>query len=269
MKLNYRSVWISDVHLGTRGCKAEYLLDFLDHIDCQRLYLVGDIVDFWKLKNGFYWPALHNAIVRKVMALATTGTEVIYIPGNHDEVFRGYIGTVFNGIALQERAVHETADGRRFLVVHGDEFDGVVCTSRWLAMLGSEAYDFLIAVNRWFNIGRRILGFPYWSMSAYIKHKVKNAVNFIFDFERALLHAAEEQGLDGVICGHIHHAAIHDNDRGIRYCNTGDWVESCTALAETADGTISIIRWVEDSARLLEDPLLETCPDHGRLAPAN
>lgn len=269
MKLNYRSVWISDVHLGTRGCKDEYLLDFLNHVECDLLYLVGDIVDFWKLKSGFYWPHLHNQIVRKVMAMAAAGTEVIYIPGNHDELFRGYIGTVFNGIQLQDRAIHTTASGERYLVLHGDEFDGVVCSSRWLAVLGSEAYDFLIAVNRWFNIGRRLFGFPYWSMSAYIKHKVKNAVNFIFDFERALLHAAEEQGLDGVICGHIHHAAIHENERGIRYCNTGDWVESCTALAESADGSLSIIRWVEDSARLLEDPVLETCPDHGRLAAAN
>jgi len=269
MKLKFRTVWISDVHLGTRGCKDEYLLDFLNHMHCERLYLVGDIIDFWKLKNGFYWPKRHNDIVRKVMAMAAEGTEVIYIPGNHDELFRGYIGTVFNGITLQETAIHATANGEQYLVVHGDEFDGVVCTSRWLAVLGSEAYDFLIEVNRWFNLGRRILGFPYWSMSAYIKHKVKNAVNFIFDFERALLHAAEEQQLAGVICGHIHHAAIHDNERGIRYCNTGDWVESCTALVESAAGTLSIIRWVEDSARLLEDPLLETCPDHGRLASAN
>jgi len=269
MKLKFRTVWISDVHLGTRGCKDEYLLDFLNHTHCERLYLVGDIIDFWKLKNGFYWPKRHNDIVRKVMAMAAQGTEVIYIPGNHDELFRGYIGTVFNGITLQETAIHATANGEQYLVVHGDEFDGVVCTSRWLAVLGSEAYDFLIEVNRWFNLGRRILGFPYWSMSAYIKHKVKNAVNFIFDFERALLHAAEEQQLAGVICGHIHHAAIHDNERGIRYCNTGDWVESCTALVESAAGTLSIIRWVKDSARLLEDPLLETCPDHGRLASAN
>ncbi len=269
MPLRYRTIWISDVHLGTRGCKDEYLLDFLNHMQCDQLYLVGDIIDFWKLKNGFYWPRLHNEIVRKVMTLAAQGTEVIYIPGNHDELFRGYVGTAFNGIAIQERAIHTAADGQRYLVVHGDEFDGVVCSSRWLAMLGGEAYDWLIEVNRWFNIGRRILGFPYWSMSAYIKHKVKNAVNFIFDFERALLHAAEEQQLDGVICGHIHHAALRENAHGIRYCNTGDWVESCTALAETADGALSIIRWVEDSARLLEDPVLENCPDHGRLAAAS
>jgi UDP-2,3-diacylglucosamine pyrophosphatase LpxH len=269
MKLNYRSVWISDVHPGARGCKDEYLLDFLNRVDGNRPYLVGDIVDFWKLKSGFCWSHLHNQIVRKVMAMMAMSTEVIYIPGNHDELFRGYIGTVFNGIQLQDRAIHTTPSGERFLVLHGAAFDGVVCSSRWLAVLGSEANDFLVAVNRWFNIGRRLFGFPHWSTSAYIKHKVKNAVNFIFDCERALLHAAEEQGLDGVISGHIHHAAIHANERGIRYCNTGDWVERCTALAESADGSLSIIRWVEDSARLLEDPILETCPDHGRLATAN
>jgi UDP-2,3-diacylglucosamine pyrophosphatase LpxH len=269
MKLNYRTVWISDVHLGTRGCKDEYLLDFLRHVKCERLYLVGDIVDFWKLKNGFYWPRLHNEIVRTVMAMAARGTEVIYIPGNHDEVFRGHIGTEFNGIRICDRAIHAGADGRRFLVLHGDEFDGVVCSSRWLAVLGSEAYDFLIEVNRWFNQGRRILGFPYWSMSAYIKHKVKNAVSFIFDFEQALIHEAHAQALDGVICGHIHHAALREAGQGILYGNCGDWVESCTALAEDAAGTLSIIRWVEDSTRLLEESTLETCPDHRRLAPTN
>ena len=171
MKLKYRTVWISDVHLGTRGCKDEYLLDFLRHIECERLYLVGDIIDFWKLKSGVYWPRLHNEIVRTVMAMAARGTRVIYIPGNHDEIFRGYIGTVFNGIEIHASAVHETATGRRLLVLHGDEFDGVVCSSRWLAVLGSGAYDFLIEVNRWFNHVRRILGFPYWSMSAYVSTK--------------------------------------------------------------------------------------------------
>lgn len=269
MKLNYRTLWISDVHLGTRGCKDEYLLDFLRHTESERLYLVGDIVDFWKLKGGFYWPALHNEIVRTLMHKARNGTEVIYIPGNHDELFRGYIGTVFNGIALRDQVIHETADGRRLLVLHGDEFDGVVCSSRWLAVLGSEAYDFLLLVNRWFNQARRLFGCPYWSMSAYIKHKVKNAVSFICDFEQALLHAAEEQGLDGVVCGHIHHAAVRELESGFTYCNTGDWVESCTALAESPTGELSIIRWVEESAQLLEEYAFENCPDQRRLAPTN
>jgi UDP-2,3-diacylglucosamine pyrophosphatase LpxH len=269
MKLNYRTLWISDVHLGTRGCKDECLLDFLKHVDCEQLYLVGDIVDFWKLKSGFYWPPLHNAIVRRIFEMAARGTRVIYIPGNHDELFRGYIGTVFNGVEIHARAVHRGADGRSHLVLHGDEFDGVVCSSRWLAILGSEAYDFLIHVNRWFNQFRRVLGFPYWSMSAYIKHKVKNAVNFIFDFEQALIHEAVEQGLDGVICGHIHHAVIRQTEQGISYGNCGDWVESCTALAEDRSGVFSILRWTEESAQLLEETQLENCPDNGRLAPAN
>ncbi len=260
MKLDYRTVWISDVHLGTRGCKAEYLLDFLRHVDCQRLYLVGDIVDVWKLKGGFFWPGLHNEIVRHIMGMAARGVEVIYIPGNHDEIFRGYIGTNFNGIQLQERAIHEAADGKKYLVVHGDEFDGVVCTSKWLAVLGSGAYDFLIEVNRWFNHGRRILGFPYWSMSAYIKHKVKNAVNFIYNFEDALLHEARELGLDGVVCGHIHHATVKTAEDGIVYGNSGDWVESCTALTENDDGELSVIQWVEESYRLLE-PTVVSIPD--------
>jgi UDP-2,3-diacylglucosamine pyrophosphatase LpxH len=252
MQLNYRTVWISDVHLGTRSSKAEYLLDFLRHIQCERIYLVGDIIDIWKLKGGFYWPALHNEVVQKLMEMARRGTEVIYIPGNHDELFRGYIDTEFNGIKIQARAIHVTADQRRLLVLHGDEFDAVVCTSRWLAMLGSEAYDWLIEINRWFNQCRRILGFPYWSMSAYIKHKVKNAVNFIFEFENALIHEACEQQVDGVVCGHIHHATIRDTAQGIQYCNCGDWVESCTALVESSQGEISVINWVEQSASLLE-----------------
>lgn len=269
MKLKYRTVWISDVHLGTRGCKDEYLLDFLRHIECERLYLVGDIIDFWKLKSGVYWPRLHNEIVRTVMAMAARGTRVIYIPGNHDEIFRGYIGTVFNGIEIHASAVHETATGRRLLVLHGDEFDGVVCSSRWLAVLGSGAYDFLIEVNRWFNHVRRILGFPYWSMSAYVKHKVKNAVNFIFDFERVLIHEAHEQNLDGVICGHIHHATIRTTEHGTLYGNCGDWVESCTALVESRAGALSVIRWLEESTQLLEDSALETRADNGRLATTN
>lgn len=253
MKLDYRTVWISDVHLGTRGCKDEYLLDFLNHVNCQRLYLVGDIIDIWKLKGGFFWPRLHNEIIQYIMGMAARGVEVIYIPGNHDELFRGYIGTVFNGIKVQDRAIHEAVDGKKYLVLHGDEFDGVVCTSKWLAVLGSGAYDFLIEVNRWFNHGRRILGFPYWSMSAYIKHKVKNAVNFIFNFEDALIHEARELGLDGVICGHIHHATVRTDESGIVYGNSGDWVESCTALTEDFSGQLSVVHWADESARILDD----------------
>ena len=268
-KPRLRSVFISDIHLGTRECQDRELLAFLRSVSMEKLFLVGDVVDLWSMRRRIYWPASHQEVLREIVSKARSGTQVIYIPGNHDELFRGHIGTVFNGIEIRERAVHETADRRRFLVLHGDEFDGVVCSSRWLAVLGSEAYDFLIEVNRWFNQFRRVLGFPYWSMSAYIKHKVKNAVNFIFDFEEALLHAAREEQLDGVICGHIHHPAIRETEHGIRYCNCGDWVESCTALAESHQGELSIIRWVEESVQLLEESALENCPDHGRLAPTN
>lgn len=251
MPLSYRTIWISDVHLGTRGCKDEYLSDFLRHVRCQNLYLVGDIVDFWRLKHGFYWPRLHNEIVRRVLDMARCGTRVIYIPGNHDEVLRDYAGSELNGVAIESRWVHETADGRRFLVLHGDEFDGVVCSSRWLAQLGSGAYEVLLLANRWFNLLRRRLGAPYWSLSAYLKHKVKNAVSFIFDYERALVHAARQEGVDGVICGHIHHAALHQMD-SITYGNCGDWVESCTALVEDHSGALSVLRWTDESLRLID-----------------
>lgn len=257
MGLYYRTVWISDVHLGTRGCKAEYLLDFLRSVECDCLYMVGDIIDFWKLRSGGYWPQLHSELLRTVMSMAKRGIRVIYIPGNHDEVFRDYADTVFGGIEIQTSAIHTGADGRRFLVLHGDEFDGVVCSSRWLAVLGSEAYDLLLTLNRWFNYMRRKLGFPYWSLSAYLKHKVKNAVNFIGDYEKALVHAATEQGVDGIICGHIHHAAIQEIGN-TQYCNCGDWVESYTALTESHDGSLSILRWSEHlAARTRNTPVAE------------
>jgi UDP-2,3-diacylglucosamine pyrophosphatase LpxH len=252
MAMNYRTVWISDVHLGTRGCKAEFLLDFLRDLECDCLYLVGDIIDFWKLRSGGYWPQLHSELLRTVMGMAKRGIRVIYVPGNHDEFFRDYEGTHLGGIEIQSTAIHHSADGRRFLVLHGDEFDGVVCSSRWLAVLGSEAYDLLLILNRWFNVMRRKLGFPYWSLSAYLKHKVKNAVNFIGDYEKALVYAATEHGVDGIICGHIHHAAIQQIGP-ITYCNCGDWVESCTALTEGHDGSLSLLRWVDRQQTMAVD----------------
>ncbi|TAN53572.1 MAG: UDP-2,3-diacylglucosamine diphosphatase [Methylococcaceae bacterium] len=249
MGMNYRTVWVSDVHLGTRGCKADFLLDFLRSVECDCLYLVGDIIDFWKLRGGGYWPQLHSELLRTVMGMAKRGIRVIYIPGNHDEFFRDYTDTVFGGIEIQTSAIHTGADGRRFLVLHGDEFDGVVCSSRWLAVAGSEVYDMLLVLNRWFNLMRRKLGFPYWSLSAYLKYKVKNAVNFIGNYEKTLVHAAAEQGVDGIICGHIHHPAIQQLGN-ITYCNSGDWVESCTALTEDHNGTLSILRWADRQAAL-------------------
>lgn len=250
--LQFRSIWISDTHLGTRTCKAEYLLDFLKHTESKNLYLIGDIIDFWSLKNGWYWPKLHNQVIQTIMEKAAKDTEVIYVPGNHDEWFRDYLGLLFGGVRITADPVHTTADGRRFLIIHGDEFDSVVKHSRWLAVLGSGAYDFLLYANRWVNYFRRKLGFPYWSLAAYLKHKVKNAVNFISNFEQALAHEARKRGVDGVICGHIHRATI-ENMNGIVYCNDGDWVESCTALVERHDGSLAILHWADESVFFLDE----------------
>jgi UDP-2,3-diacylglucosamine pyrophosphatase LpxH len=266
--LRFNAIWISDVHLGLRACKAEFLLDFLRHTECDTLYLVGDIIDFWHMKRGVRWPALHNQVVQEVMCKAARGTRVIYVPGNHDELFRDYLGTSFGGIEMHAEAVHATADGRRFLVLHGDEFDQVVKHSKWIAMLGSEAYDLLLAVNRWYNWFRRKLGFPYWSLSAYLKHKVKNAVNFIGNFEQAVVHAARKRGVHGVICGHIHKATISDYE-GVLYCNDGDWVESCTALVEHEDGRLAVIHWADESVFLLNEREDENRHRHRRLVPAD
>lgn len=241
----YRSIWISDIHLGTRGCQADFLLEFLRYHDSEYLYLVGDIVDGWQLKKSWYWAQSHNDVVQKLLRKARKGTKVIYIPGNHDEVIRHYAQMYFGGISVEREVVHTTADGRRFLVLHGDEFDGVMKFARWLAHLGDWAYEKLLIINRWVNHLRRRLGYPYWSVSAYLKHQVKNAVSFISEFERTLAEEARRREVDGVICGHIHHAEIRSID-GILYCNDGDWVESCTALVEDWDGQLSIIRWADN-----------------------
>lgn len=251
-RLHVRTLWISDIHLGTRDCKADYLLDLLQHTECEQIYLVGDIIDFWSLSSGWYWPASHNRVVQALMAKAAAGVEVIYVPGNHDEVFRDYAGAVFGGVQILSETIHRTADGRRFLVKHGDEFDAIVLHSRWIAVLGSHAYNFLLYSNRWVNFFRRKLGFPYWSLAAYLKNKVKNAVKHISQFEAALAHAARGHHADGVICGHIHKASIEDVD-GIRYCNDGDWVESCTALVERHDGSLAVIHWADEIEWLIEE----------------
>jgi len=240
----FRSLFISDVHLGARGCQADRLLDFLRWHDADTIYLVGDIVDGWQIKSGWFWPQAHNDVVQKLLRKARKGARVVYVPGNHDEFLREYYGTHFGGIEVVERAIHEGADGRRYLVTHGDQFDLVVTQARWLALLGDKAYDTAIFLNRWFNTVRRLLGFPYWSLSQWAKHKVKNAVNFIGNFEKTLAAEAQRHGADGVICGHIHHAVIHD-DVGVRYVNCGDWVEGCTAIAEYADGRLEIITWTD------------------------
>jgi UDP-2,3-diacylglucosamine pyrophosphatase LpxH len=246
-KLRFRTVWISDTHLGTSGCNAELLHDFLQSIKPETLYLVGDIIDGWRLKRGWYWPARHNDIVRRVLKLANKGTRVVYIPGNHDEAARDYVGLAFGGVEVMAEAIHTTVDGRQFLVLHGDEFDGVVLYARWLAFLGDIGYTLLLRLNVWFNALRRQFGLPYWSLSAYIKHRVKNAVAFISQYEQVVAEAARQRGVDGVVCGHIHCAEIRDFD-GILYMNDGDWVESCTALVEHFDGRIEIIDWARHTA---------------------
>ena len=255
MTIHYHTVWISDTHLGTKGCKAEYLLDFLDHVECDTLYLVGDIIDLWSwnVKSGFYWPILHSDIVQRVINKAKQGTRVIYIPGNHDEQFRKHAGMYFNGIEVQLNAIHETLKGERFLVMHGDEFDSIVSDNRFLAHIGGEVYEGLLVVNRWFNGLRKILGFhQYWSLSAFLKHKVKNIIQFMENYQHVMSLEAHKHQVDGIICGHIHHADISQMESGKTYCNTGDWVESCTALVEDESGDLSLIYWLEDSYKLLD-----------------
>ena len=250
--LCYRSIFISDTHLGLRAARTEYLLDFLKHVECEHLFLVGDIFDVWKLRSGWYWPSINNEVIRLILEMARRNTRVTYIPGNHDELFREYQAFHFSGIDVRREAIHQTGDGRRFLVMHGDEFDCVVMSNKWLAHLGSGAYDLLLWLNRWFNFVRRKLGFGYWSLSAYLKNQVKEAVKYIGNYEQAVIHAAHERQMDGVICGHIHHAVISDLD-GITYANCGDWVESCTALAENADGSLQLIRWADESLQRLDE----------------
>ena len=253
----FRSVFISDVHLGFRGCSAGYLLDFLHSIETENLYLVGDIVDLWSLKKSFIWPQQHNDVIRTILGKAKRGTRVVYIPGNHDSLFREYDGMAFGNVEIRREALHETADGRRFMVLHGDEFDAIIKASPLLEALGNRAYAFVLGLNRYVNFFRRRFGFPYWSIAAYLKHKVKNAVKYIANFERALADEARRRGVDGMICGHIHRAEISDID-GVLYCNDGDWVESCTTLTEDFSGRLSLLRWTETKEVVSHSALLDT-----------
>ncbi len=241
-KQKFRTIWISDIHLGTRGCNAALLLDFLSATECETLYLVGDIIDGWRLRKGWFWPDAHNEVVRRLLKIAHRGTRVILIAGNHDEVLRPYAGLSFGGVELALEAVHVTADGRRLLVTHGDAFDAVVLYARWLAFLGDQAYALLLRANTAINAVRRRMQLPYWSLSALLKKKVKNAVQYVCAFEEAVARAAQERGLDGVVCGHIHCAEIRTIG-AITYYNDGDWVESCTALVEDFGGEMRIIEW--------------------------
>lgn len=240
----FRTLWISDVHLGTWGSKADHLVDFLRHHHAETIYLVGDVVDGWSLRRKWFWPQSHNDLVQKLLRLARKGTRIIYVPGNHDEMFRAYLGLSLGGISLQGHAVHRTADGKRLLVVHGDEFDAVVLYSKWVARLGAWLYDALVLANHGFNRMRQTLGLPYWSLSAFVKHKVKNVISFTLRFEETLLREARRRGMDGVVCGHLHKAELRTAN-GLVYGNPGDWIESCTALAEHADGRLELITWAE------------------------
>jgi len=259
-KTRYRSVFISDLHLGTRGCRSDFLIDFLSRTDCDHLYLVGDVVDGWRLKKSWYWHDEFDTVVRMVLDKAEAGTRVTYIPGNHDEVFRQWLGLEVAGVKLVREAVHEAADGRKYLIIHGDEFDGVIRYAKFLALLGDWAYDWALVFNRVFNDVRRRFGYPYWSLSQWLKRQVKEAVKAIDRFEGALANEARRRGLDGVVCGHIHHAEMREVN-GVMYMNDGDWVESCTALVEDANGQFRLIDWAaENRLSMWRNPAAVTEP---------
>ena len=249
----YRSVFISDTHLGTKGCRSDFLADFLGRVSCENLFLVGDIVDGWRLRKSWYWDAAHDTVLRLVLRHARTGTRVTYVPGNHDEMFRPWLppldivapedkGLEIAGIVVKPETEHTTASGLRLLVTHGDAFDGVMRYAKFLAVLGDGAYTTALVINRWFNMARRRLGYPYWSLSQWLKQQVKGAVKAIDRFESALAEEARRRGFDGVVCGHIHRAEMRMVN-GILYCNDGDWVESCTALVEHHDGRLELLDW--------------------------
>ena len=253
----FRTIWISDIHLGTRGCNADLLIDFLDHVDSDTMYLVGDIIDGWRLKKKFYWPAAHNDVVWRLMKRARRGTRMIYIPGNHDEMFRQFAGLDFGGIQIRRKAIHETADGRRLLILHGDEFDAITlvaplaraCRRRCLRHAdGAEPAG-----------QRRAAALRHALLVAVSKHakaKVKNAVNFISHFEEVVADAAGARGVDGVVCGHIHTAEIREI-AGVTYYNDGDWVEGCTALVEHFDGTMEVLHWADEIASRQVEPITD------------
>ena len=248
----FRTIWISDVHLGTKGCNHELLIDFLDHTDSDTMYLVGDIIDGWRLKKKFYWPAEHNDIVWRILKRAKRGTRIVYIPGNHDEMVRPFSGMNFGGVEIMRAAFHDTADGRRLMVLHGDEFDTIMLAHRWLAFVGDALYHVMMKLNNWVAGARKALGLPYWSLSKAAKHKVKNAVEFISKYEEVVARAAAERGVDGVVCGHIHTAEFRTfthEGKEVEYWNDGDWVEGCNALVEHMDGTMEILHWPDEVAR--------------------
>ena len=263
-----RTLFMSDIHLGTRGCQALLLLEFLKRYEVETIYLVGDIIDGWRLKSGWYWPQAHNDVVQKLLRRVHKGAKLIYVPGNHDEFMRDYVGHNFGGVEILDTAIHEAADGKRYLVMHGDHFDMVVRHAPWLAYLGDGAYSLALVINTYVNAVRRRLGLAYWSLSAWAKMKVKTAVNHIGRFEELLALEARRRDVQGVICGHIHHAVIHD-EFGVRYMNTGDWVESCTALVEHFDGSFEIIYWADELRRQANSEVVTELPRQRREAKAS
>jgi len=246
LPLRVQSIFISDVHLGYRGCQADYLLHFLASVEARNIFVIGDLIDFWALRRQMYWPASHQEVLRTLLTRARTGTRVVYIPGNHDELCRDLCGTHYGAVEVHRDYVHETADGRRMLLLHGDEFDEAVKFGAWLKRLGGAAYELILRLNQVVHAARRRCGYGYWSLADWLKHRVPNAVDYISRFERVAAAEARRRGLDGVICGHIHRPALREID-GMLYCNDGDWVESCTSLVEDLNGRLALLRWTERS----------------------
>lgn len=267
LKTRYRTIFISDVHLGTKRSRTDLLLHFLKHTESEKLYLVGDIIDNWALKRRWFWDQSHNDVIQKLLRKGRKGTKIVYIPGNHDEAFRDFTAQRLGGVDIKRNDIHTTAEGKKYLILHGDEFDGVVLYHRWLALLGDRAYEFAVNANHYFNKIRRFFRLPYWSLSAYLKRKVKRAVEFVGNFETAVVRKAKSKNVDGVVCGHIHTPEMRMID-GIHYCNDGDWVESCSALVEHRDGRLELLDWTRFQGDSIANQQLETDSDcDRRLAP--
>lgn len=242
--MRYRTLWLSDIHLGSPGCQAAALLNFLDHYSADRIYLVGDIIDTIALRRSVYWPDVHTQVIRRLLDLRRAGVDVVYIPGNHDDPFRDFAGSTFDGVPVRRRVIHTTVGGKRLLVTHGDEMDAELRCGRWLRAVGVCGYRLMMRLNRGICAVRRLLGMPYWSLAANLKKRVGAAVEYVRRFEQGMAEMAQREGVDGVVCGHIHQAAMKEVD-GVLYCNDGDWVESCSALAESPDGGLELLHWAE------------------------
>ncbi|MEM8651335.1 MAG: UDP-2,3-diacylglucosamine diphosphatase [Pseudomonadota bacterium] len=269
LKTKYRTIFVSDIHLGTKRSRADLFLHFLKNTECEKLYLVGDIIDNWALKRKWHWSQEHNDVIQKILRKARKGTKVVYIPGNHDEKFRDFTHQSFGGVHVRMNDVHITADGKRYLILHGDEFDGVVLYAKWLAHLGDRAYEMAVNLNHYFNRARKILNLPYWSLSAFLKRRVKRAVEFVGNFEDAVVRKAKSKNVDGVVCGHIHTPEMRYID-GIHYCNDGDWVETCSALVEHEDGRLELLDWTQfDTNEILNTESEKIDDRDGRLASAS